>query len=1345
MKKHYFLLQLFLLCVVAAVQGQTTTSYNLGDQSTFTNSGNQWDPVTSTTSPDGNVRTQAATSLWHSAGYGIAFQNGNSLEIDVTGTCTIRFYGSVYSAGTLDGGTSLGGNDLGTLDVDMDAYPEMADQTGYYEYSYTGGAGTLYFTFSGSNAYTPAIEVTYPYTIYNLGDQSTFTNTGVQWDPVTSTTSPDGKVRTQAATSQWHSTGYGVAFKEGNSLEIDVEGTNTTVRFYGSVYSAGTMSGGTSLGGNDLGVMDVDMDAYPEMGDQTGYYEFTYVGGATTLYFTFNGSNAYTPAIQVTNLPASIIMTDVWDFGAEQFDEVLYNNHLNEEVINAWYDGVTPGTSGVNLPSFSAGDLGYVTNGTSDRLRTTNTNITRWDENIASSTNFTGRVYVNSGANTNRYLTLNLQEDDEVTIHARTDSGGNINFEYAADPAAQKDEVEMPAAEVELQFVAQYAGEYHVYDNIGKPSYFRVLRKAANYITITGNVDATEAPGIPEGYTVQYTNEAGKMYEAVVTDGTYSIEVPAPYTYALSLGGANGYVITNGDTVEVTEESTTHDITVLQVDLYNLSGAITGLSDLSNLELHFTPDPLVETIYQPIVTVDAEAMTYTVNLEADLEYTISAEGVNDYEILDNTITIGTAAATSDVNFTLKPVYNVSIIAPDLDAEQMNALSLTFTNNNEEGYTYTFADVTTVSLRDGVYSITYDGLDAYPIELALTSNVTVDGADTSKELSFDPVSEWLFDDKVISNAVAYKGLIFSGSVSVRGDHSPPDLVASTGATIAVPIAVDQKVIVTDYYQSNYTIEDGDVVANTSGSTSSSVVSEYVYEGTVDGTVTISVGGTSYFRSIKVVDIVAYTAVITVGVDKDYQTINAALDAVANMERPNNELVTIVIDPGNYEEMLVVSSHNVTLKNASSTPSIAILNEGVDIDANAVRITSYYGQKYNFFSQGTDNKWSAEALAVNTENGYTYYVNQEGTGGGTSYWNATVVITAEDVTFENIILENSFNQYISQKESEDTVLAKAPSEPTRPTDYGNTSVQDRSAGYVTQAAAIGIANSADRVILNNCRVIGRQDSFYGASGARVAIYKGAMMGAVDYLFGGMTAVFYQTDLVLNTSDSSNDAAYITAAQQTSGRGFLMYECHVVSPVPGVETASTYGSKPGYFGRPWAPNTSEVVFYNTTIDESTYPGSEGLSLIAPAGWTSSLGGESSMMYEYGTIENAEGVDNSDSRASWSTVLTTAELTDGTAINTLNFTQGNDGWDPFPELDGSLGIEDDIMETAVTVRAYRQQLFISNVSSATQVKVYALTGALVHEFETNQDTSIDIANGLWIVNLNAQDGSKTIKLIAH
>ena len=852
-------------------------------------------------------------------------------------------------------------------------------------------------------------------TSYNLGDSSTFTNTGVQWDPVTSTTSPDGKIRTQAATSLWHSAGYGVAFKSGNSLEVDVAGGSCTVRFYGSIYSAGIMDGGTTVGGSDLGAQDVDLDAHPGMADQAGYYEFNYVGGPKTLYFTFTGSNAYTPAVEVTYLATTIVKTDVWDFGGEQLDEVLYNNHLAASDINAWYDAaITPGSSGNALPSsWTAGALSWM-GGTNDRLRTSNTNLTRFDENLSGVTGYSGRVYVNGGGATGRYMNLSLNEDDEVTVMMLTQSGtGSIHFEYAADPSLQDDIVGVGGTLQEVNFVAKTTGEYHIYDATDKPSYYRILRKEAQYAALSGNVDETFASGIPDGYSIIFTNEAGKTFTALVSSGSYSIDLPIGYSYALSLGDANGYIITNGLNLDITEDSGIYNIVIAQVDLYNVSGNLVGLTDLSSLALSFVPDPEASTVYTPIVTIDAEAMTYSVDLEGGIDYSITAEGVNDFEIPDNVIRIGPAPETADVVFTPKPLYNVDINILGLVAAQQTELSLTFTNLDEEGYEYKFTDINTVALRNGVYEVSYDGIDLYPFRLALTSNLTVNGANTSKELTFSPISEWVFKDRVISSATAYEGLIFTGSVNVRGANG--DLNAGSGATIDIPVQVGDKVVITDYYASNYSVEGGPTITNTSNSTSTNVVSEYVYPGTSDGVVTITTGGTSYFVSFEVVAIQAYSPTLTVGTDKDFQTISGALDAVSRMDRPDNEPVTIVIDPGNYEEMLVINSNNVVLENASSSPSIALLDQGVNIDTNAVRITSYYGQKYNFYSQGTDNKWSAEALAVNSENGYTDYINQEGTGGGSSYWNATVVITAEDVTIKNIILDNMNNQISSPHSS------------------------------------------------------------------------------------------------------------------------------------------------------------------------------------------------------------------------------------------------------------------------------------------------------------------------------------------
>ncbi|HYX06150.1 MAG TPA: pectinesterase family protein, partial [Bacteroidales bacterium] len=821
------------------------------------------------------------------------------------------------------------------------------------------------------------------------------------------------------------------------------------------------------------------------------------------------------------------------------------------------------------------------------------------------------------------------------------------------------------------------------------------------------------------------------------------------YTYELSLSDANGFIISNGNSLEVTKSTTTHDVTIVKVELYTVTGSITGLgNDISALSLDFTPDPAAGKIFVPEPVIDANAATYSVELEPNTVYTISATGVNDYYLPDDTIRIGQANASADLAFEAKPVYDITITTEGLTSAEEAELGLTFTNLNEEGYSYSFASLSGIALRDGTYAIDYSGLDAYPVELGPTSNLVVDGAAASKNLVFKPVTSWSFEDKVIENGdTVYKGLIFSGPVS--NEVNKGHLVAKDGATIKIPVNPGDKIRVTYYYSADFTIEGEGPYTTSSGSTSTLEYADYAYNGTDAGYATITIGSgasTTYITEITIGATVDFKAVITVGTDKDYQTINGALAAIRKMPRENNERVTVMIDPGNYEEMLVIDMPNVSLKNAAVNPNTDILNKGVDIAPGAVRITSYYGHGYNYYSMGSNQKWNADVLRVNKENGYLSYENVgSGTTNG-SYWNATVVVSANGFEADHIIFENSFNQYISKKESEDIVeMWDSGSKGERPTDFGNTSVQDKS--FVERAAAIAITNGTDKVVLNKCRVIGRQDSFFGGSDTRVVVYKGAMMGGTDYLFGGMTAVFYKSDLVMNTSDNSSDVSYLTAAQQDGGRGFLMYECFVTSPEPGIETASTYLSKPGYFGRPWQASTSEVVFYNTTIDTSNYPGDEGQSLIRPVGWLSTLGGESPYMYEYGTTE-LSGEDNSLSRASWATLLSDPVLTDGTDITTFNFTKGNDEWDPIPDLisadtDNPDGIINQDAIPEVKVYSYGNKVYMKNVQPNTVVQVYNIGGSIVKIANINTDAEFIMDKGFWIIRVIATDGQKAVKVL--
>lgn len=952
--------------------------------------------------------------------------------------------------------------------------------------------------------------------------------------------------------------------------------------------------------------------------------------------------------------------TDVWDFGGETLDASLYNNMLTSTIINSNFyvyntvvvpgaannsnvltnGGVSGNTNALNL----TGGLSFRPN-TNDRLYTKDlSGVTRY-ANENGLPDYTGRIFCNGNASTSvRFFTMALNEDDEVTFVARLDNAtANLNI-VNTTTNAQTENIPLATSSTvvtKAKFMAKAAGSFKIscFDNAtARASYYRVLRKPASYSAVTGTMDETAASGIPAGYSVRFTYPNGKTKDAVVTSSNYSISLPIGYTYKMSLVGANGFIISSGENMTVTNATTTQNIAVLKLDLYTVSGNITGLSasDLTKVGLDYTTTGKV---YIPVPVINTTTGAYSVDLEANTPYIISATGVNDSEILANTITV-TGVTTGDVGFTAKPTYPIAITPSGLDTNQKNSLTLTFTNFTESGYVYTFAPNAAINLRNGTYVITHSGLNASEVIMTLTSNLKVNNAAVARTLDF------------------------------------------VAPAITTPLT--------------------------------------------------------------------YTATLYVGTDKTYKTINAALADVTRMtSRTTAQRVTVMIDPGNYEEMLVVTQPNITLKNAATSPNIALLNRGVDISANAVRITSYYGHGLAYYSMSADQKWHADVLAVNKANGYKSYSNAgAGTTNG-SYWNATVVINANGFQADDIIFENSFNQYISKKESEDVLELLADNKGgVRPTTIGSTTVQNKS--FVERAAAIAVLNNVDKVILNKCRVIGRQDSFYGGTGARVVAYKGVIMGGTDYIFGPMNAVFYQTDLAMNTSADSNDVSYITAAQQAGGRGYLMYECKITSAVPGTETASIDGSKPGYFGRPWAVNTSEVVFYNTTIENSTFPANLGQSLIVALGWNNSLSGNSTKMYEYGSKDPSGVAANTTTRATWATLLTTPTLPDTqpTPITTLNFTKGTDGWDPISSLiaaDSSLGTKNHQATSSVNVYANKNNVIVSNVKSSTNILVYALNGALVKSFETNEDTNFDLNSGVWIVVVKATDGQKTVKIMTY
>ncbi|MGN1187117.1 MAG: pectinesterase family protein, partial [Lachnospiraceae bacterium] len=767
----------------------------------------------------------------------------------------------------------------------------------------------------------------------------------------------------------------------------------------------------------------------------------------------------------------------------------------------------------------------------------------------------------------------------------------------------------------------------------------------------------------------------GEAVEAAVENGAYAAVLNEQYSYDVTLKNADGYVVTSEDTLELAknaggeEHYLQFDVSVEAVKLVTVSGSLTGIS--ADAASKLTISLAADQIFVPSVVISGTE--YTVQVEAGVEYAVSIAGAEDYELVSPAKVCVTKDTAMDIEIAAKPVYKVTINPQGASTADLADAVFTFTRHSdadvtvEEDYVYSFIGTDSIALRDGVYTVKVENSGAYVQKL--TSNLKVDGADVTKTISFSSnITEWVFTDTGFTGGgytstaqkYSYNGLEFVGGKS----HGNTYLYMGPG-TVSVPVSGDCTITVNSCYQYSFYFENENEssVGVKTGSTGQIDSYTFDYYGAA-GMVDITFLGTSYVNSIKVTTKSEYKDTLTVGSEGcDYTTINDALDAVRAMDRTADQRVTIKINPGNYEEMLVIDVPNVSLVNAAgAAASIETTNKGVDIAENAVRITSYYGHGYTYYSMGSDCKYSDEILAVNKENGYASFENPgSGTTAG-SYWNATVVITASGFEAEGIIFENSFNQYVSEKAANDVIVAqssaKEGSVARADMAAGDTTVQNKK--YVERAAALAIANNCTEVSFDNCKFIGRQDTLYGGTGVTAAFYDCAVYGGTDFIFGGMTAVFAKCDLVMNTMEDSNDVAYITAAQQKSGRGYLMYNCNIVSTTPGVDTASETVSKPGYLGRPWQATTSEVVFYATIIGKAN----DGTSLVTPAGWASTLSGTSDNVFEFGTYEKS-GVDNTASRVSWANVskeLTGAVLSDGTAVSVKAFLGS---WDAFAGKD--------------------------------------------------------------------------------
>jgi pectinesterase len=189
--------------------------------------------------------------------------------------------------------------------------------------------------------------------------------------------------------------------------------------------------------------------------------------------------------------------------------------------------------------------------------------------------------------------------------------------------------------------------------------------------------------------------------------------------------------------------------------------------------------------------------------------------------------------------------------------------------------------------------------------------------------------------------------------------------------------------------------------------------------------------------------------------------------------------------------------------------------------------------------------------------------------------------------------------------------------------NLTIQN-TAGRVGQAVALHA--EGDRCVIQNCRLLGNQDTLYVGIDSSRQFYKDCQIeGTTDFIFGPATVVFQHCTI------KSLSNSYITAASTTTRQayGFVFLNCTLEADT---------GAKKVLLGRPWRPH-ARTVFINTVMGEH----------IVAAGWDNWRNVENEKTAYYAEYNSSGAGANPSGRVSWSHQLTKKEAKQYTLKNIL------------------------------------------------------------------------------------------------
>ncbi len=324
--------------------------------------------------------------------------------------------------------------------------------------------------------------------------------------------------------------------------------------------------------------------------------------------------------------------------------------------------------------------------------------------------------------------------------------------------------------------------------------------------------------------------------------------------------------------------------------------------------------------------------------------------------------------------------------------------------------------------------------------------------------------------------------------------------------------------------------------------------------------IVVNGTEVEKDIKLSlvkknsEAIPLRKTLQVGKDKEFKTVGEAIKTAAAMNpKSEAERITILIEPGVYREQIQIAVPYLTLKNADSSKE--------------AKLTWYYGIGYKYYSADA-NGWYDENLAYDKFGKKTV-----AKWGGATY----IKPSAKKFHAEGITFETSFNKYVTDEELKDGVESDGSIKFAR-----NFNSDVRSKAGTERSAAILI--EADETEFIGCKFLGSQDTFYTGAKIKGYLRNCFIEGNTDYIFGSGTFVFENCELCFAGYTDKPAAGYITAARQTTEKGYLFLNC-LISRDENVYNA------PGFFGRPWGADAA-VAFVNTTLSSD--------EAISDEGWT-------------------------------------------------------------------------------------------------------------------------------------------------